>query len=233
METIEIKDQKPRLKDQKWMIQNNMIAIVDYGMGNLASVYKAMLYIGQEAVVTSASKDLLKADAVILPGVGAMSNAMANLKAAGLDDGLYETVRRQKPLLGICLGMQMLFETSDEGRIHADPEKGQPEVPVLGLGIFKGSVLRLPNLPSIKIPHMGWNQLVETKGGLLREGSFVYFVHSYCAVPADASLITSKADHGIRFAASVARDGVCAMQFHPEKSGDTGLDILRAWVRSF
>jgi len=201
-----------------------MIAIVDYGMGNLASVYKAMLYIGQDAAVTSNPEDLLAADAVVLPGVGAISAAMANLSASGLSDGLLETIHRQKPLLGICLGMQMLFDTSEEG---------QSDVPVSGLGVLRGNVVKLPALPSIKIPHMGWNQLVETKGSLFEEGRAVYFVHSYCAVPSDASIITSKAHHGVFFTASVQKDNICAMQFHPEKSGEAGLAILRAWVRSF
>ncbi len=231
-----------------------MIAIVDYGMGNLASVYKAMLYIGQDARVTSRPDDLLRADAVILPGVGAMSAAMGNLKASGLMDGLYEAIHRQKPLLGICLGMQMLFETSEEGsesesfesrknifsepaspliKDRGIPEERQPGFLVNGLGILRGTVAKLPASPSIKIPHMGWNQLVETKGNLFKEGRSVYFVHSYYAVPLDASMITAKTEHGIRFTASVEKGNICAMQFHPEKSGEVGLDILRAWVRSF
>lgn len=203
-----------------------MIAIIDYGMGNLASVYKAMLYIGQNAMVTSNPSEILKADAVVLPGVGAMSNAMSNLHATGFDDALFEIVQRQKPLMGICLGMQMLFDTSEEGASSADNL-------VKGLGILKGRVAKLPEYPLLKIPHMGWNQLVETKGGLFKEGESVYFVHSYYACPGDAAIITSKTWHGIDFTASVKKDSVCAMQFHPEKSGDAGLDILRAWVRSF
>lgn len=222
-----------------------MIAIVDYGMGNLASVYKAMLYIGQDAKVTSDPSDLMKADAVILPGVGAMSAAMSNLTASGLTDGLFETVRKGKPLLGICLGMQMLFETSEEG-CGPGMRKDEPLSEkdgcardgktsmyfVRGLGILKGDVRRLPDFPDIKIPHMGWNQLTDTRGTLFREGRSVYFVHSYHACPQEESIITSKARHGICFAASVAKDNICAMQFHPEKSGEVGLDILRAWVMS-
>lgn len=201
-----------------------MIAIIDYGMGNLASVYKAMLYIGQDAQVTSRPDELLRADAVILPGVGAISNAMNNLKASGLEDGIREAVQRQKPFLGICLGMQMLFDSSEESESGSSAE---------GLGILAGCVRKLPDLPSIKIPHMGWNQLEETKGGLFQEGRSVYFVHSYHAVPADDSIITSKTHHGIRFAASVESGRILGMQFHPEKSGDVGLDILRAWTKSF
>lgn len=204
-----------------------MIAIVDYGMGNLASVYKAMLYIGQDAEVTSDPGSLVKADAVILPGVGAMSAAMSNLAASGMTDGLYEALARQKPLLGICLGMQMLFDSSEEGSGRVPTEL------VRGLGILKGDVRKLPDSPSIKIPHMGWNQLLETKGKLFREGRSVYFVHSYYACPQEESIVTSKACHGILFTASVAKDNICAMQFHPEKSGEVGLDILRAWVKSF
>jgi glutamine amidotransferase len=217
-----------------------MIAIVDYGMGNLASVYKALLYIGQNAKVTSDPDDLRKARAVILPGVGAMSVAMSNLRKAGLVDALYETVERQQPLMGICLGMQMLFETSEEGAMEPDSlsiadttlATGQERILVKGLGILPGEVVKLPDNPGIKIPHMGWNQLVETSGSLYREGSSVYFVHSYHASPRDKSIITSKAHHGILFAASVAKGSICAMQFHPEKSGEVGLDILRAWVKT-
>ena len=213
-----------------------MIAIVDYGMGNLASVYKAMLYIGQDAMITSDPAELLKADAVILPGVGAMSAAMMNLQTAGLQDALFEVVERQKPLLGICLGMQMLFETSQEGAMSFENHVSttcDSESLVKGLGILKGEVIKLPAFPDIKIPHMGWNQLVETKGNLYKEGKSVYFVHSYCASPLDPSIITAKAFHGIHFAASVEMGSITAMQFHPEKSGDVGLDILRAWVGTF
>jgi glutamine amidotransferase len=201
-----------------------MIAIIDYGMGNLASVYKAMLYIGQDAVVTSTPDMLLRADALILPGVGAISNAMSNLKASGLEEGIREAVQRRKPFLGICLGMQMLFDSSEES------ENGGTAA---GLGILAGCVRKMPDFPAIKIPHMGWNQLEETKGGLFEEGRSVYFVHSYHAVPADDTIITSKAHHGICFAASVESGRILGMQFHPEKSGDVGLDILRAWTKSF
>ncbi|MHB1483441.1 MAG: imidazole glycerol phosphate synthase subunit HisH [Saccharofermentanales bacterium] len=214
-----------------------MIAIVDYGMGNLASVYKAMLYIGQEAMITSKPADLLKADAVILPGVGAISDAMHNLKKLGLDGALKEVAAVRKPLLGICLGMQMLFDTSEEAAgIYNMKENKVKEGPsddtsVKGLGIFKGKVVKFKPDPSIKIPHMGWNKLEQTRSAFLTEGIYVYFVHSYYAKPDDSEIITSKAYHGGYFAASVEKDSVCATQFHPEKSGDAGIEILRRWVK--
>lgn len=199
-----------------------MIAIVDYGMGNLASVYKAILYIGQNAMITSSPSDLIKADAVILPGVGAISDAMNNLTALKLDNTLKDIAAGGKPLLGICLGMQMLFETSEEGA-H--------EMPVKGLEILQGTVTKFKENPAIKIPHMGWNKLEETKSDFLTEGSYVYFVHSYFAVPEETDIITSKSFHGTYFAASIEKGTICAMQFHPEKSGDTGLEILRRWIQ--
>lgn len=200
-----------------------MIAIIDYGMGNLASVYKALIHIGQDAIITSDPKVIAGADAVILPGVGAMSDAMKNLVDNGLHNTIIDFIDTGKPFLGICLGMQMLFESSNEGEEH----NGQK---VKGLGVIKGEVLRLPNIPSIKVPHMGWNQLFETSDDILPEGRNVYFVHSYYAQPEDSSVITSKSFHGIEFTASVRKGNVYAMQFHPEKSGDTGLQILRNWV---
>jgi glutamine amidotransferase len=201
-----------------------VIAIIDYGMGNLASVYKALIHIGQDSIITSDAKVISSADAVILPGVGAMGDAMKNLIDTGLHDAIIEFIDSGKPFLGICLGMQMLFDSSNEGEEH-DGQK------VKGLGVIKGQVLRLPNMQSIKVPHMGWNQLSETSDSILPEGRNVYFVHSYYVQPEDSSVITSKSIHGIEFTASIRQENVCAMQFHPEKSGDTGLQILRDWVR--
>lgn len=200
-----------------------MIAIVDYGMGNLASVYKAMLYIGQEAVITSQPDELLKADAVILPGVGAISDAMRNMKKLGLDEAIKEIAAVRKPLLGICLGMQMLFETSEE-------TSGTDGAYVEGLGILKGKVVKFKQDPAIKIPHMGWNMLEKINSGIFTEKNYVYFVHSYYAKPEDTGITTSVAYHGGYFAASVEKESICAMQFHPEKSGDTGIGILRRWI---
>lgn len=201
-----------------------MISIIDYGMGNLASVYKALIHIGQDAIITSDPKVISESDALILPGVGAMGDAMKNLIDNGLHNAIIDFIDSGRPFLGICLGMQMLFESSDEGEEHNG-------IKVNGLGVIKGEVLRLPNIPSIKVPHMGWNQLLETSDVILPEGRNVYFVHSYYVQPDDISVITSKSFHGIEFTASIRQGNVCAMQFHPEKSGDTGLQILENWTR--
>lgn len=254
----------------------DMIAIIDYKMGNLASVKKSLAYIGLDAVITSNPLDLARADAIILPGVGAMSTAMDNLQKSQMIPAIYESVKKGKPFLGICLGMQMLFEGSEEGAGSACGSKGfNPNILgidtvnldiktttnsnlvdaitlqsegysnpacfenakiikqsslVKGLGILKGAVRLLPKYPSIKIPHMGWNQLSDIKGPLFEEGKDVYFVHSYVVVPDDESIITAYCVHGDKFVAAVQMDNVCGMQFHPEKSGDVGLEILKRWA---
>lgn len=202
-----------------------MIAILDYGMGNLGSVQKALAFLGAASEITDDPDRARPADALILPGVGAMGLAMSNMRARGLDRAVREAVGREKPFLGICLGMQMLFEYSEED--GAD-----------GLGILPGRVRRIPPGPGLKIPHMGWNRIDlhgrEAAGGpdtLLRQGDSVYFVHSYYADPADLTIITATADHGITFTAAVSKGSIDACQFHPEKSGDRGIDILRRWLR--
>lgn len=202
-----------------------MIAILDYGMGNLGSVQKALAFLGAASEITDDPDRAKTADALILPGVGAMGLAMSNMRARGLDRTVREAVGREKPFLGICLGMQMLFEHSEED--GAD-----------GLGILPGRVRRIPPGPGLKIPHMGWNRIDlhgrEAAGGpdtLLRQGESVYFVHSYYADPADSSIIAATADHGITFTAAVSKGSIDAYQFHPEKSGDRGIDILRRWLR--
>ncbi|MEW5762146.1 MAG: imidazole glycerol phosphate synthase subunit HisH [Bacillota bacterium] len=193
-----------------------MLAIVNYGRGNLLSVQKGCEYVGLPARVAHTPEEVLAADGVVLPGVGAFADAMRQLVARGLDRAVLEAVAAGKPLLGICLGMQLLFETSEEG--GATP----------GLGIFRGCVRRLPE--GVKVPHMGWNQVFLRAPSPLfagiADGSRFYFVHSYYAVPADPSLITGETDYGVRFAAAVGQDGVFGTQFHPEKSGRVGLDIL-------
>ncbi len=201
-----------------------MIAILDYGMGNLGSVQKALAYLGADSVITSSPADATEAAAVILPGVGAMGRAMANMRAAGLDRTVRETVAQGKPFLGICLGMQMLFESSEEDG-------------AAGLGILPGRVRRIPPGPGLKIPHMGWNRIDlkgrEAAGGpdtLLRQGDSVYFVHSYYVDPADPGIVTATTDHGILLTAAVSNGSIDACQFHPEKSGDRGIDILRRWL---
>jgi len=201
-----------------------MIAILDYGMGNLGSVHKALSFLGAQAVITGDPEVAGTAQALVLPGVGAMRPAMINMRARGLDRTVRDAIEAGIPFLGICLGMQILFDTSEED--DAD-----------GLGILPGRVRRIPAAAGIKIPHMGWNRITlrgsEAAGGpgsLLREGESVYFVHSYHAVPDDSSILTAMSDHGIPFTAAVRSGSVDAFQFHPEKSGDRGIEILRRWL---
>lgn len=195
------------------------VIIVDYGLGNLHSVRKAVAAAGGEPVVTAAAAVVAAADKVLLPGVGAFGDCMRNLRQSGLIPVLREHIRRDKPFLGICLGMQVLFEESEES----------PGVP--GLGIFPGKVIRIPT--ALKIPHMGWNSLaLRTPCPLLADagGRYVYFVHSYCCEPADRSLVTAVAEYGYPIVASVARGNVMGFQFHPEKSSAVGLAMLRRLV---
>ena len=200
-----------------------MIAIMDYGVGNLFSVEKAFLYLGADAAITSDPDVLRKADKIVLPGVGAFGDCMKNLRASGMIPVLAERVRAGVPLLGICVGLQILFEGSDES----------PEAE--GLGFFRGRVRRI-HADGLKIPHMGWNSLtIERHASAdlfagLAEEPFVYFVHSYHAVPEDATVVTATAEYGERLTAAVAKDNICATQFHPEKSGDVGLQILRNFI---
>jgi glutamine amidotransferase len=195
-----------------------MIAIVDYGMGNLYSVEKAFAKLGAEAVITSDASAIAKAAKVILPGVGAFGDCMKNLQEYGLVDVIREVAVQGTPFLGICLGLQLLFDGSEE----------DPGVP--GLGIFPGMVRKI-NAGGLKIPHMGWNSLVCSNRSPLFAGlpqdPYVYFVHSYHAVPGDPSLITAVTEYGIPVTAAVGCANVHAVQFHPEKSGDTGLKILQ------
>ena len=197
-----------------------MIAIIDYDAGNIKSVEKALKYLGEDAVITRDREEILSADKVILPGVGAFGDAMYNLKKYGLDEVLSEVVKRQIPLLGICLGLQLLFERSDE----------TPGVE--GLGILKGEILRIPDCPGLKIPHMGWNSLkLQNDGRLFKdlpEEPYVYFVHSYYAENCESSLIAT-CEYGRELTAAVAVGNVMGCQFHPEKSGDAGLEILKAF----
>lgn len=197
-----------------------MIAIIDYGMGNLYSVEKAFVKLGAEVVVTNETKVIRSADKVILPGVGAFGDCMANLNQYGLAEIIREVVKAGTPFLGICLGLQMLFEGSEE-----DPG-------VEGLGIFKGMIKKIA-APGLKIPHMGWNSLsLKTASPLFtpeKEKSFVYFVHSYHAVPEDISIITAVCDYGGTVTAAVGKENVQAVQFHPEKSSSVGIGILSAF----
>ena len=200
-----------------------MIAIIDYDAGNIKSVEKALLLLDQEVVITGGREEILKADKVILPGVGAFGDAMANLRKTGLDQVIREVTGRGTPFLGICLGLQLLFETSGEA----------PGVE--GLGILKGEILRIPDSEGLKIPHMGWNSLhLENDGRLFRgisEGAYVYFVHSYYLKAADESIVKASTEYSTHIHASVEKDNVFACQFHPEKSSDVGIQILRNFVK--
>ncbi len=199
-----------------------MIAIIDYGVGNLFSLTCSLNSIGAETVITSDPEMIRRADKLVLPGVGAFEDAIGKLKAAGLDQMIIDEVKRGKPILGICLGMQMLFEASYEYGVHR------------GLGLLKGSVIPMAGkIPAdLKIPHIGWNALsIKKEHKLLRyvkDGDFVYFVHSYYAADCEDSLLAT-AEYGAEITAAVAMDNVMGCQFHPEKSGNVGLSILRAF----
>ena len=199
-----------------------MIAIVDYGVGNLFSLRCSFAAVGYDAEVTSDPEALRCADKLVLPGVGAFGDAAEKLRRTGLDRAVLEETARGKPLLGICLGMQLLFEKSLEHGEH------------LGLGLLRGSVRPIAERigPGLKIPHIGWNALIfraETPlFRYIREGDHVYFVHSFAAEDCDDSL-AAVTEYGALLTAAVARDNIFGCQFHPEKSGDTGLAILRAF----
>ena len=196
-----------------------MIAIIDYDAGNLKSVEKALLYLGQDVLVTRDREKILSADKVILPGVGNFGDAMEKLKGYGLEEVIRETARQGKPFLGICLGLQLLFERSAEA----------PGVE--GLGILKGEILRIPDREDLKVPHIGWNSLkLQNQGRLfagLEEEPYVYFVHSYYLKAADPQIVKAVTEYGVRIDASVESGNVFACQFHPEKSSRTGLKILK------
>ena len=193
------------------------ITIIDYGMGNLHSAAKALEKVGAQVKVTSDPELVRQADKVILPGVGAFGDCMKNLNERGLAPVIHEVIAAGKPFLGICVGLQMLFEGSEE-----DPG-------VAGLGIFKGMVRKIA-APGLKIPHMGWNNLEYRTSSSLFQGlppaAYVYFVHSFHAVPTDESCITAVTDYGGQVTAAVGRGLVQAVQFHPEKSSAVGLKIL-------
>lgn len=199
-----------------------MIAIIDYGMGNLYSVEKALVKLGAEVVVSSDPEVIQAADKVILPGVGAFGDSMKNLTEAGLIPAIHAVIAKGTPFLGICLGLQLLFEGSEE-----DPG-------VAGLGIFTGTVKKII-APNYKIPHMGWNSLIfQTSSPLFNPssaGSYVYFVHSYHAVPNEPELVTAVTDYGGPVTAAVGRGNVQAVQFHPEKSSSVGMEILANFIR--
>ena len=200
-----------------------MIAVIDYGMGNLRSVQKAFEFLGFEAVVTDDTAVMEKADKLVLPGVGAFGDAMEKLTERGLPEALREAVRRNIPFLGICLGLQLFFERSDESENNVE-----------GLGLLPGEIVRFPAKDGYKIPHMGWNSIhINPKSRLLHgisQDSYVYFVHSYYLRAQRKEDVAASTDYIVEVHAAVERDNVFATQFHPEKSGEVGLQILKNFV---
>jgi len=200
-----------------------LISIIDYGMGNLRSVQKGLERVGFPAEVTRDSGKIRAADGVVLPGVGAFGACMDNLRGYGLLDVVRDVIARGTPFLGICLGMQLLFEESEEFG------------PVPGLGVFPGRVVRFAERPDLKVPHMGWNQIRKRQDTpLLRgidDGAFVYFVHSYYVVPADPGLTATTTEYGTDFTSAITHGNIFATQYHPEKSQAVGLKILENFGR--
>ncbi|MCI8597579.1 MAG: imidazole glycerol phosphate synthase subunit HisH [Lachnospiraceae bacterium] len=196
-----------------------MIAIIDYDAGNLKSVEKALLYLGEQPLITRDREKILQADKVILPGVGNFGDAMNKIRSYKLEEVIHQVVQKGTPFLGICLGLQLLFERSDEAP------------GILGLGILKGEILKIPDKEGLKIPHIGWNSLkLQNEGRLFRnveKEPYVYFVHSYYLKAEEEQIVKAVTEYGTRIHASVEKDNVFACQFHPEKSSQTGLEILK------
>lgn len=199
-----------------------MVAIIDYDAGNIKSVEKALLHLGEDVVITRDREQILNSDKVILPGVGAFGDAMEKIRSYGLDKVIYEVVDKKIPFLGICLGLQLLFEKSDE-------TSG-----VKGLGILPGEVLRIPDKEGLKIPHMGWNSIKIKEGARLfkdiPQDSYVYFVHSYYLKAGREEDVVATTEYSTLIHASVEHENVFACQFHPEKSSEIGLKILKNFV---
>lgn len=194
-----------------------LISIIDYGMGNLKSVENALDLLNIKSVITSDKETILNSKGIILPGVGAFPDAIENIRKCGLDEVLYKAVDKGIPLLGVCLGMQLLFEESDEGRSSK------------GLGFLKGRIEKLKG--DLKVPHMGWNSLkFQKESEILKdieEESYVYFVHSYYAVVGEEGILNAYADYGVKVPGVVSKGKVYGLQFHPEKSGDVGIKMLK------
>lgn len=199
-----------------------MIAIIDYDAGNIKSVEKALQALGEEAVTTRDRDTILNAKKVILPGVGAFGDAMEKIHKYGLYEVIHQVVEQKTPFLGICLGLQLLFERSEESK------------DVEGLSILKGEILRIPEKQDLKIPHIGWNSLKFPNAGRLFRGiseeSYVYFVHSYYLKAKEEEIVTATTEYGTLIHASVEKDNVFACQFHPEKSSALGLQILKNFI---
>ncbi len=199
-----------------------MTAIIDYDAGNIKSVEKALLFLGEQVCVTREREKILSADRVVLPGVGSFGKAMERIRSCGLEDVIKEIVSRGTPFLGICLGLQLLFERSEECE------------GVAGLGILRGEIIRIPEKEGGKVPQIGWNSLRYPRKGRLFEGvaeeSYVYFVHSYYLKAGEENIVTATAEYNTLIHASVEKGNVFACQFHPEKSSETGLKILRNFI---
>ena len=199
-----------------------MIAIIDYDAGNIKSVEKAIQALGEVPVVTRNREEILRADKVILPGVGAFGDAMKKIRSYGLEEVIHEIVNNRTPFLGICLGLQLLFERSEES------------VGERGLGILKGEIVRIPDGENLKVPHIGWNSLKFPSEGKLfkgiKEDSYVYFVHSYYLKAEEEEIVKATTEYGTLIHASVEKDHIYACQFHPEKSSEVGLTILKNFI---
>lgn len=199
-----------------------MLAIINYGAGNLRSVQKACEYVGEKAVITDNREEILNADRVILPGVGSFGSCIESIRKANLFDCIRQVTESGTPFLGICLGLQLLFEASDES----------PDAK--GLGILKGRCVKIPQSDGVKIPHIGWNSITFPNPSPLftgiEDGSFVYFVHSYYMQPNDKSVITAVCDYSASLPVALSHGNIHATQFHPEKSGDVGLKILKNFI---
>jgi len=199
------------------------IAVIDYGMGNLRSVAKAVEAAGGDVRIVTRPDEIAGAAGLVLPGVGALADCISALRASGLDQAVREWIAADRPFLGVCLGLQALFEFSEEGNIE-------------GLGVFPGKVVRFKLPPEFKVPHMGWNTVRFTQpdspliAGLATEGEAFYFVHSYHCVPADPALVLAECEYGIKFTAAIARGRCFATQFHPEKSQAKGIALYHNFV---
>ncbi len=199
-----------------------MVAIIDYGAGNLQSVKKALDFLGYDCEITMDKEKIMNASHVILPGVGSFGDAMASIRERGLEDTIKECADGSKPFLGICLGLQLLFESSEES----------PDVK--GLGILKGSIVTIPRNNGLKVPHMGWNSVsLKQNNGIfknIKDNSYFYFVHSYYLKDADADVVAGTTEYGVEIECAVQKGLVCATQFHPEKSSEVGLQLLKNFM---